>query len=53
MTIISETKEIKLKFIFDNINIETPDNTLKTSYLSGTLLLKINEETPLNTKELE
>ena len=53
MTIVSETEEIKLKFIFDNINIETDKKTLKPSYFNGILLLKIKGETLLNTEELE
>lgn len=53
MTIVSETEGVKLKFIFDNINIETDEKALKPTYFNGTLLLRINEESPLNTEELE
>lgn len=53
MTIVSETEGVKLKFIFDNINIETDEKPLKPNYFNGTLLLRINEERPLNTEELE
>ncbi|MDT8413421.1 MAG: DUF4153 domain-containing protein [Vicingaceae bacterium] len=41
MTIVSETEGVKLKFIFDNINIETDKKTLKPSYFNGILLLKL------------